>query len=59
MYDFTYMWNLRSKINEQTEQNRNKLIDTKNKLIVARGEKGRGRAKWVKESKRNKLPVTK
>lgn len=53
------MWNLRSKINEQTEQNRNKLIDTKNKLIVARGEKGRGRAKWVKEIKRNKLPVTK
>ena len=27
-YDVTYMWNLRSKINEQTKQGRNRFIDT-------------------------------
>ena len=36
------MWNLKNKTNEQTEQNRNSLIDTKNKLVVARGEGGMG-----------------
>ena len=37
-YDFTYMWNLKNKTNDQTYQNRNRLIDTENKLVVARGE---------------------
>ena len=27
-YDATYRWNLRSKINEQTKQRRNRFIDT-------------------------------
>ena len=39
-YDFTYMWNLKSKINKQ---NRKNLIDTENKLMVARRE---GSCKW-------------
>ena len=38
-YDFTYMQNLKNKINEQ---NINKLIDTENKLMVARWEGGWG-----------------
>ena len=31
-YDFTYMWNLKHKTNEQIKQNRNNLIDTENRL---------------------------
>ena len=31
LYDFIYMWNLKNKTNEQTEQNRSKFIDTDNK----------------------------
>ena len=30
-YDFTYMRNLKNKINEQIKQSRNRLIDTENK----------------------------
>ena len=41
-YDFTYMWNL-------NKQNRNKLINTENKLVVAIGEVCEGG--WVKEVK--------
>ena len=33
LYDFTYMWNLKKKTNENT-----KLRDTKNKLVVVRGK---------------------
>ena len=32
------MWNLKNKTNEQTKQNRNRLIGTGNKLLVTRGE---------------------
>ena len=32
------MWNLKNKTNEYTEQNRNRLIDTENKWVIARGE---------------------
>ena len=35
------MWNLKNKTNKQTEQNRNILIDTEDKQVVARGERGR------------------
>ena len=43
-YDFTYMWNLI----KQTKQNKNKLIDTENRLVITRGEGGYwGRVKWV------------
>ena len=38
-YDFTYMWNLKIKINKQ---NRSKFVDTENKLKVARWEQGWG-----------------
>ena len=33
-YDFTYVWNLKNKINEK--QNRNKLIDTEKEFMVTR-----------------------
>ena len=38
------MWNLKQNKTKQMEkkQNRNGLLDTKNKLMVARGEVGRG-----------------
>ena len=32
------MWDLKTKTNEQTKQNRKKLIDKGNKLVVARGD---------------------
>ena len=35
LYDFTYVWNLKSKINKK---NKNRLIDTENRLMAARGE---------------------
>ena len=43
-HDFTYMWNLKNKINNK---NRNKLIDTEKKLMIARGERD-----WRPEWKR-------
>lgn len=30
------MWDLKNKTNEQTEQNRNRLLDTEDKQVVAR-----------------------
>ena len=42
---FTYKWDLKNKINQQTKQNRNKLIHTEKKLmvvIVVRDEQKRG-----------------
>ena len=32
------MWNLKGKTNEQIQQNKNRVIDTENKLVVARKE---------------------
>ena len=40
LYDLTYMWSVKYKTNGQTK-NRNRLIDTENKLGVARWEWGR------------------
>ena len=53
-------WNLKSKqINKHTN-NRNRLINTEKKLVVARGEGGEGQeAKQVKEIKRYKPLVIK
>ena len=45
---FIYMWNVKQKV---------KLIDTENRLVVARG--GGLQMKWVKVVKRYKLPVIK
>ena len=43
-YNFTYMWNLKHKISEQIKQ---KLIDTENKLIIIRWGIGRlGKKRW-------------
>ena len=36
------MWNLKNRTNEQKTQNRNRFIDTENKLVVIR-EKGVGK----------------
>ena len=36
-YGFTFMWNLKNETNEQTTKS-NKLVDTKNKLVVVRRE---------------------
>ena len=33
-YNFTYMWNVKNDINKQ---NRNRLIDTENRLMVSEG----------------------
>ena len=50
------MWNLNSRINKQ---NKNRLTDTENKLMVARGE-GFGRLNGKGEGfKMNKSAVTK
>ena len=35
-YDFTYMWDLKNKINKQ---DRNKLIDTENRLTAPRADR--------------------
>ena len=43
-HDITYIWNLKSQINKQ---NRNRLIDTENKLMVAK-EKGVWGPWWKK-----------
>ena len=45
-YNFTYMQNLKNKKKEQTK---NRLLNTKNKLVVARREWVGG--KWVKQIK--------
>ena len=34
------MWNLKSKTNKQIQQNRNGLTNVKNRLMIARGERG-------------------
>ena len=39
-YDSTYLWTLKSKVNKQ--KNGNRLIDTENTLMVAKGEGGWG-----------------
>ena len=44
-YDFTYMRNLKNKINEQIKQSRNRLIDTENKQVVDRRERSGGMGK--------------
>ena len=36
------MRNLKSKTNEQTQQNRNRVMDTKNKQVVVRGKEEGG-----------------
>ncbi len=45
LYDFTYMWNLKTKTNEQTKQNRNRLTDIGNKLMITRAGRGWGAGK--------------
>ena len=43
LYDFIYMWSLMNKITNK--QNKNRLIDTENRLITVRGEESCG-AGW-------------
>ena len=37
------MWNLKNKTYEQTQRNQNRVIDTENKQVVARGQGSEGR----------------
>ena len=39
LHNFTYIWNLTNKTSETTRQNRNRLINRTNLLLVARREK--------------------
>ena len=41
-YDITYMWNLKYGTNELFLQNRNRLTDTENRLVVVKGGRGKG-----------------
>ena len=45
LYVITYMRNLKNKTNEYIKQNRNRLTDIENKLMVTKGERGEGRNK--------------
>ena len=36
LFGFTYMWNLKNKTNEQAQQNRNRVVDSENKQLVAK-----------------------
>ena len=40
-YDIAYMWNLKKKWYKWTVQNRNRLTDRENKLMVTKGKDGR------------------
>jgi len=45
LYDFTHMWNLRNKTNEQRKKEtkqKNRLLNIENKLVTARREVGEG-----------------
>ena len=37
-YNFTYMWNLKNKTNEQAKQQRIRFIETENILVIVRGD---------------------
>ena len=37
-----------NRINGQTKPNKNKHVDTENRVVVIRGEGTKGRAKWIK-----------
>ena len=43
VYVFTYMWNLKTKTNEQIYPNWNWLSDTKNNYLSQEGRMGRGK----------------
>ena len=45
IYDIAYMWNLNKWYKWTYLQNRNRVTDVENKLMVYQGEKGRGRDK--------------
>ena len=54
------MWNLRNKSKNKGEKNntdtpRNRLLTVENKLMVTRGEMGRG---WVKEVKKLRVHLS-
>ena len=55
-YDFTSMWNLKSKINEQA--NRNRLTDTENIMMVTDGRSVGDMGEKVEEMKKYKFLLT-
>ena len=55
MYDFTYMWNLKNKTNEQTKQKQ-----SQRSRVTARGKEGWGNEKkWVRKVQRYKFSIIK
>ena len=42
---FTYIWNLKSKTNNYEKKNKNRLMDTKSRLVLTRGERDGRRGK--------------
>ena len=50
------MWNLKNKTGKQTQQNRNRVIDTEYKQVVGEGGQGMNE---VRMTKTHKLPVSK
>ena len=48
LYDFTYMWNLNNKTNDQIQEDRNRVSDTENKQVVVSGDMG-GEGKEIVE----------
>ena len=40
IHDFTYIWQLRNQTSEQTQLNGNRVLDSENKQVVAKGVKG-------------------
>ena len=55
-YDFTSMWNLKSKINEQA--NRNRFTDTENIMTVTDGRSVGDMGEKVEEMKKYKFLLT-
>jgi len=51
------MWNLKNEQRNKKSKSQNRLIDTENKLVVARGKGSGEMAKVVKWFKRYKLSV--
>ena len=59
LYVITYMWNLKNTTNELIQQNRNRLTDIENKLVVTRGEREVGRGKMGVGDKEVQITVYK
>ena len=53
--DITYMWNLKIQYKSTYLQNKTRLTDIENRLVVAKGEGGKGGKEWEFRISRGKL----